>query len=122
MKGLRACLVICERFSSSGGDAAQLLDIQLSTTTVRSQDEYSAAFSAWRASRTDAVFVQPSLATDYAAAFALSHRSHTPRRGSGAAADRTATSYDLTLNLRTARALDISVPNVLMLLATEVIE
>ncbi len=51
-----------------------MLDIRLSTTTVRSQDEYAAAFSAWKASRTDAVFVQPSLATDQAAALSLSHR------------------------------------------------
>ena len=126
-------------------------------TTVRSRDEYAAAFSAWRASRIDAVFVQPSLATDHAAALALSHRlasfsfvrvfassggllSYAARsseiaRRSADYIDRIlrgedparlpveqAKSYDLVLNLRTARALGISVPNLLMLRATEVIE
>jgi len=138
-------------------DAAQLLDIRLSMTTVRSRDEYAAAFSAWRASRIDAVFVQPSLATDHAAALALSHglasfsfvrvfassggllsyaaRSSEIARRSADYIDRIlrgedparlpveqAKSYDLVLNLRTARALGISVPNLLMLRATEVIE
>lgn len=138
-------------------DAAQALDIQLSTITVRSQDEYAAAFSTWRANRIDAVFVQPSLAVDQAAAFALSHRlaSFSFVRGFAASGgllsyaanaselvqrsadyvDRIlrgtdparlpveqAKSYDLTLNLRTAKALDISVPKLLMLRVTELIE
>ena len=138
-------------------DAAQALDIQLSTITVRSQDEYAAAFSTWRGNRIDAVFVQPSLAVDQAAAFALSHRlaSFSFVRGFAASGgllsyaanaselvqrsadyvDRIlrgtdparlpveqAKSYDLTLNLRTAKALDISVPKLLMLRVTELIE
>ncbi len=138
-------------------DAARVLDIRLSTTTVRSQDEYVGAFSAWKASRIDAVFVQPSLATDQAAALSLSHRlasfsfvrvfvssggllsyaANTDEltRRSADYVDRIlrgadparlpieqTKSYDLLLNLRTARALGISVPNLLMLRATEVIE
>jgi putative ABC transport system substrate-binding protein len=138
-------------------DAAKVLDIRLSTTTVRSRDEYAAAFAAWRASGTDAVFVQPSLATDHAAPLALSHRlpsfsfvrtfvhagglltyaanSNELTRRAADCVDRIlrgadparlpveqATSYDLILNLRTARALRIAVPKLLMLRATEVID
>ncbi|HVO48537.1 MAG TPA: ABC transporter substrate-binding protein [Steroidobacteraceae bacterium] len=138
-------------------DAARVLGIGLSTTTVRSRDEYSAAFSAWRASGTDAVFVQPSLATDHAAATALWYRlasfsfvrvfassggllsyaantSDLSRRAADYV-DRIlrgtepaqlpieqAASYELTLNLRTARTLGISVPKLLMLRATELIQ
>jgi len=138
-------------------DAAHVLDIRLGTTYVRHRDEYAAAFTAWRASGTDAVFVQPSLATDDAAAMALSHRlpsfsfvrtfaqaggllayaansSELTRRSAdfvdrilrGTDAARLpieqATSYDLILNLRTARALGLSIPKLLMLRATELID
>jgi putative ABC transport system substrate-binding protein len=138
-------------------DAARLLDIQLGLTMVRNPEDYAAAFTAWRTARTDAVFVQPSLATDQAAALALQHRlpSFSFVRGfaqSGGllaylantrelisrAADyidrvlrgadparlpiEQTKSFDLLLNLRTARTLGISVPNLLLLRATEVIE
>ena len=138
-------------------DAARVLQIRLSTTSVRSQDEYESAFARWHESRVDAVFVQPSLDTSQAAAFALSYRlasfsfvrvfarsggllsyaanaSELVRR-SADYVDRIlrgadpaqvpfeqATSYDLTLNLRTARALGITIPKLLMLRATELIE
>ena len=139
------------------GEAARGLALRLDTVTVRSRDEYAAAFSAWQASRTDAIFVQPSLDMDHAAALALSHRlpsfsfvrlfvavgglmsyaanSDEIARRSADRIDRILRGadparlpieqpdrYDLTLNLSTARALGISVPNLLMLQATEIIE
>ncbi len=138
-------------------EAARLLDIRLVTVPVRSPEEYVGAFSTWRASRADAVFVQPSLDTDHAAGLAMTHRlasfsfvrSFTTAGGllsyaananeiARRAADyvdrilrgadparmpvEQASSYELTLNLRTARALAIAIPNLLMLRANEVIE
>ena len=143
--------------TSAMNDAARRLNVRLSTTTVRGIDEYATAFSAWRDSRVDAVFVQPSLATDHAAALALSHRlasfsfvrafvssggllSYSANTGelSRRSADyidqilrgadpaglpvEQARSYDLVLNLRTAKALGIAVPNLLRIRATEVID
>jgi putative tryptophan/tyrosine transport system substrate-binding protein len=138
-------------------DAAQLLRVRLSIRSVQSADEYTAAFSTWVASKVDAVFVQPTLATNTAAALALSHRlpsfsfvrsfvafggllSYAADRGELArrAADyvdrilRGATparlpieqvkNYDLSINLRTAKALGMVVPGSLLLRATEVLE
>jgi putative tryptophan/tyrosine transport system substrate-binding protein len=138
-------------------DAARVLQIRLSTTSVRSQDEYASAFAGWQESRADAVFVQPSLDTTHAAALAMSYRlasfsfarlfamaggllsyAATPNELARRSADyvdrilrgadpaqtpfEQATSYDLTLNLRTAKALGIPIPRLLMLRATELIE
>jgi putative ABC transport system substrate-binding protein len=54
--------------------AAAALRIRLHTADVRSPGQYDAAFAAWAAARADAVFVQPSLDIDRAAALALAHR------------------------------------------------
>ncbi|HET9206888.1 MAG TPA: ABC transporter substrate-binding protein [Burkholderiaceae bacterium] len=138
-------------------EAAQRLHIRLSIRSVGDADEYTAAFSTWATSKVDAVFVQPTLATNTAAALALSHRlpsfsfvrsfaafggllSYAADRGELArrAADyvdrilRGATparlpieqvkNYDLSVNLRTAKALGVVVPGSILLRATEVLE
>lgn len=137
--------------------AARVLRIQLHSVPVRERTEYEAAFAGWAAARADAVFVQPSLATDEAAALALKHRlpsfsflrafvsaggllsyaasANELVRRSVDYVDRIlrgadpaqlpmeqSTSFDLLLNLRTAKALNLSVPRPLLLRASEVIE
>lgn len=54
--------------------AAAALRVQLHTAEVRDPAQYEAAFAAWAAARTDAVFVQPSLSIERAATLALAHR------------------------------------------------
>jgi putative tryptophan/tyrosine transport system substrate-binding protein len=54
--------------------AAAALRIRLHTAEVRAPAQYESAFAAWSATRTDAVFVQPSLAVDRAASLTLAHR------------------------------------------------
>jgi putative tryptophan/tyrosine transport system substrate-binding protein len=137
--------------------AAAALRVRLHTAQVQAAAQYEAAFASWAAARTDAVFVQPSLAIDHAAALALAHRlpsfsfvrsyvtaggllayaanldelarlsvDYIDRilRGTDAARLPIAqsSSFDLLINLRTAKALDLPVPRALMLRATEVIE
>jgi putative ABC transport system substrate-binding protein len=54
--------------------AATALQVRLDTAEVRTPAQYEAAFAGWAAARTDAVFVQPSLAIDRAAMVAIAHR------------------------------------------------
>ncbi|MCW5661089.1 MAG: ABC transporter substrate-binding protein [Burkholderiaceae bacterium] len=137
--------------------AAAALRVRLHTAEVGAPAQYEAAFATWAAARTDAVFVQPSLAIERAAMLALAHRlpSFSFVRGYVSAGGLLAyaanpdelarqsvdyidrilrgadpgvlpivqsSSFDLSINLRTAKALGLQVPRALMLRASEVLE